>query len=435
MHNRYIILLFLFFIICCENKPNHDILANVGSRQVTSFEFSETYSNKLINTQLKDSEFERNRHFEFLIRNKLFSEAALRNQLQLDSIAKRYIHLDSIRFLRDELYYEEILNKEINVDETEIRKHYIWSKRECHLKHLFFNNKDDADSIYIILTSKPEVFDSIAFQTFNEEKLKQSRGDLGWIRYNALDPNLEKVGFDMELDEISLPVQSSFGWHILKKLDEKNQMISDEAEFQNNKKRIKNTIIQKSHQIRSDQFVNQIMLQKNILLDDRLIEDVTKALFQLIQLRSDDKILIDKKSEVLKNLITNLRDLSHLPLAKYDDGSFLVQDYIDGIQFLAPQKNQPPQALFYHTLRNQILSQEGGKRGLGDHPNVKLKIQDSRDRFLSQIFLSNLYDGENNIKKEELTKISDSLRSITSIITYQEHLDRLFKLETSSPSS
>ncbi len=426
MHNRYIILLFLFFILSCENKPNNDVLANVGSRKVTSFEFAESYSNKLIKTQLQDSEFERNRHFEFLIRNKLFSEAALRNQLQLDSLAQRYLFLDSIRFLRDELYYEEILNQEIEVDEDEIRTHYIWSKRECHFKHLFFNNKNDADSIYILLLSNPEKFDSIAFHTFSEEKFKQSGGDLGWLPYNALDPNLEKIGFDMALDEISLPVQSSFGWHILRKLNEKNQMITDEAEFQNNKNRIRNTIIQKSQQIQSDQFVNQIMLDKNILLDDRLIEDVTKAIFQLIQLRTDDKVLIEQKSEILKDLITNLRDLSHLPLAQYDDGSFLVQDYIDGIQFLAPQKNQPPKTIFYHTLRNKILSEEGGKRGLGNHPSVTLKIQDSRDRFLSQVFLSNLYDSETNIQKEDLTKIADSLRSITPITTYPEHLDQLF---------
>ena len=228
MHNRYIILLFLFFILSCENKPNNDVLANVGSRKVTSFEFAESYSNKLIKTQLQDSEFERNRHFEFLIRNKLFSEAALRNQLQLDSLAQRYLFLDSIRFLRDELYYEEILNQEIEVDEDEIRTHYIWSKRECHFKHLFFNNKNDADSIYILLLSNPEKFDSIAFHTFSEEKFKQSGGDLGWLPYNALDPNLEKIGFDMALDEISLPVQSSFGWHILRKLNEKNQMITDD---------------------------------------------------------------------------------------------------------------------------------------------------------------------------------------------------------------
>mgnify|MGYP006927733674 FL=1 len=136
----------------------------VGSRVVTSFDFAESYSKRLINTQLLDSDFERDRHLQMLVRNKLFSEAAMRDQLVLDSIAHRYISLDSIKYLRDELYYEMIMNNEIQVSDELMRKHYIWSNRECHFKHLFFNSKDDADSIFIILSVSPVQFDSIAFK-------------------------------------------------------------------------------------------------------------------------------------------------------------------------------------------------------------------------------------------------------------------------------
>ena len=162
-----------------------------------------------------------------------------------------------------------ILNHEIDMNDEIMRKHYLWANRECHFKHLFFNNKERADSVFLLLSADSSVFDSIAFQTFSDERLKKSGGDLGWIRYNDLDPNLELKGFDLDLDLISAPIRSSFGWHILKKIDEKNQMITDESEFQTIKNGIKKTIIRKMNQIQSDQFVNDLMLSKNILLDDR----------------------------------------------------------------------------------------------------------------------------------------------------------------------
>ena len=402
----------------------------VGSRIVTSFDFAESYSKRLINTQLLDSDFERDRHLQMLVRNKLFSEAAIRDQLVLDSIAHRYISLDSIKYLRDELYYEMIMNNEIQVSDELMRKHYIWSNRECHFKHLFFNSKDDADSIFIILSVSPVQFDSIAFKTFSNEKMKNSGGDLGWVAYNALDPNLELHGFDMAFDEISPPIRSSLGWHILKKLDEKNQMITDESDFQNNIDGIKKTITKKLEQIQSDQFVNDLMLSKHIFLDDGLIQDVTVTLYQLAELNGGQKpINIENKSDIIKSLLTNLKEVAQVPLAQYDEGEFLVQDYIDGIQSLPPvQVNYSPKMTFYHVLRNKILSEEGAKKGLRKHPNVTFKIQDSKDRFLSRAFLSTFFDGETqgSFSKTRLDTIADSLRKNISVILYPKHLDRLF---------
>ena len=425
---KLILSLVVFF--SCEKPVAPEVLAMVGSRIVTSFDFAESYSKRLINTQLLDSDFERDRHLQMLVRNKLFSEAAIRDQLVLDSIAHRYISLDSIKYLRDELYYEMIKNNEIQVSDELMRKHYIWSNRECHFKHLFFNSKDDADSIFIILSVSPVQFDSIAFKTFSNEKMKNSGGDLGWVAYNALDPNLELHGFDMAFDEISPPIRSSLGWHILKKLDENNQMITDESDFQNNIDGIKKTITKKLEQIQSDQFVNDLMLSKHIFLDDGLIQDVTVTLYQLAELNGGQKpINIENKSDIIKSLLTNLKEVAQVPLAQYDEGEFLVQDYIDGIQSLPPvQVNYSPKMTFYHVLRNKILSEEGAKKGLRKHPNVTFKIQDSKDRFLSRAFLSTFFDGETqgSFSKTRLDTIADSLRKNISVILYPKHLDRLF---------
>ena len=124
-----------------------------------------------------------------------------------------------------------------------------------------------------------------------------------------------------------------------------------------------------------------------------------------------------------------MKEVAQVPLAQYDEGEFLVQDYIDGIQSLPPvQTNYSPKMTFYHALRNKILSEEGAKKGLGDHPNVTFKIQDSKDRFLSRGFLSTFFDGETqgSFSRTRLDTIADSLRKNISVILYPKHLDRLF---------
>ena len=82
----------------------------------------------------------------------------------------------------------------------------------------------------------------------------------------------------------------------------------------------------------------------------------------------------------------------------------------------------------YNVLRNKIFSEEGGKMNLANHPNVKRKIQDSRDQFLNRAFLINYFGDktQGSYQKSKLDNIADSLRKFIPIKTYPEHLNLLF---------
>jgi len=421
----------LILIPSCDKQTNPDVLATVGSRDVTSFEYAGTYSIKLKNSKVQDSELERANHLDFLIRNKLFAETAIQNNLPLDSIAHRFIYLDSIKFLRDELYYETIMKDTILVSESTMRQHYEWSYRECEMKQMIFNSKDEADSIYLKLSINPDVYDSISSELFGEGTSDKPSGDMGWITYNTIDPHLENTVYTMMIGSISEPIQSSIGWHIFKKMDERNHPIPTESEFEQLKEKIKLTIQQKYFQIQSDQFVNKLLLSKNIMMDDRLIQDVSIAIYQFNSLANNtDTVKVKQKKEIMKNLVSNLHEVSHVPMAEYNGGQFTVQNYIDGVQSFPPnQLSSSPQMAFYHLLRNHILSEEAGKQGYGNHPNVKRKLQDTKDNFLSRAFLSSYFKGkkQSHFQKSTLDKIADSLGQTIKVKSYPEHLNQLFE--------
>ena len=89
---HFILLVSLFFH-ACENKNEPEILATIGTSCVTAKDFIDLYSNKLINTKIKDSPFERERTLDELIRTRLFAQAARSQNLSLDSVGKSRVLL------------------------------------------------------------------------------------------------------------------------------------------------------------------------------------------------------------------------------------------------------------------------------------------------------------------------------------------------------
>ena len=55
-------------------------------------------------------------------------------------------------------------------------------------------------------------------------------GDLGWSNPGDYDPAFEKTMNETQIGEMSKPIQSSFGWHIIEVLDRRNEDVSQEEQ-------------------------------------------------------------------------------------------------------------------------------------------------------------------------------------------------------------
>ena len=97
---------------------------------MTAKDFIDLYSNKLINTKIKDSPFERERTLDELIRTRLFAQAARSQNLSLDSVGKSRVLLSKELALREELYDQIIDQKNLVIQDSTARKHFRWKNTE-----------------------------------------------------------------------------------------------------------------------------------------------------------------------------------------------------------------------------------------------------------------------------------------------------------------
>lgn len=73
-----------------------------------------------------------------------------------------------------------------------------------------------------------EKFEVLARQ-FSEDGTASNGGDLGWVNPGDTVPQFEKAMNELKDDQISEPIRSPFGWHIIQVLERRKQDMSKEA--------------------------------------------------------------------------------------------------------------------------------------------------------------------------------------------------------------
>lgn len=98
--------------------------------------------------------------------------------------------------------------------------------KEYHVRHILVEKEGEAKSIAAQLKKKGAKFDSLAKSHSKDTGSSEHGGDLGWIAVGNIPRVFVKPFGDALLNlgkgQVSEPVQSQFGWHIIKLEDERD---------------------------------------------------------------------------------------------------------------------------------------------------------------------------------------------------------------------
>ena len=122
---------------------------------------------------------------------------------------------------------EEFYNKNLN---------HFKTLEQIHASHILIRDKSDIGreklDVVIEALDSGRDFEELA-REFSEDTSSEQGGDLGWLPRGQTVAKFEKVAFSLELDEISDPFETQFGWHIVRlheRQDARTQSLEEVSE-------------------------------------------------------------------------------------------------------------------------------------------------------------------------------------------------------------
>jgi parvulin-like peptidyl-prolyl isomerase len=143
------------------------------------------------------------------------------------------------KMLQQQRWLESQLADKAEVTEEEAKKFYEENKTEftqpetVKASHILFRvNKEDTEDVANqklkaaqgaeARAKKGEDFSALAKELSEEPGAKESGGDLGFFPKDRMVPEFAEVAFNEKVGEISNPVRTQFGWHVIKVTDKKS---------------------------------------------------------------------------------------------------------------------------------------------------------------------------------------------------------------------
>ena len=91
---------------------------------------------------------------------------------------------------------------------------------EVRARHILVDNEEHAKQVKLELERSDKSFAEMAEEK-SEGPSSKDGGDLGFFSRGEMVPPFEKKAFNMDTGEVSEPVKTEFGWHLIKKEDER----------------------------------------------------------------------------------------------------------------------------------------------------------------------------------------------------------------------
>ncbi|MFB6192819.1 MAG: peptidylprolyl isomerase [Candidatus Nanohaloarchaea archaeon] len=91
---------------------------------------------------------------------------------------------------------------------------------EVRASHILVDNEEHAKQIKLELERSDKTFAELAKEK-SEGPSRDNGGDLGFFGRGDMVKPFERKAFEMDIGEVSDPVETEYGWHLIKKTDEK----------------------------------------------------------------------------------------------------------------------------------------------------------------------------------------------------------------------
>jgi peptidyl-prolyl cis-trans isomerase C len=159
---------------------------------------------------------------EFLIERHMLAQLAVKEGIADTEEYKRRLALYQAKALRDAYFFQKIRPQ---VTEDQIKSAYdeeskkVAQTERVRARHILVGTEKEAQDIEAKLQAG-EKFEDLA-KKYSLDGSKDYGGDLGYFTAPEMVADFSKAAFALKAGEISPPVKTDFGWHVIKLEDRK----------------------------------------------------------------------------------------------------------------------------------------------------------------------------------------------------------------------
>jgi peptidyl-prolyl cis-trans isomerase C len=161
----------------------------------------------------------------YIIDNKLMAAAAEKAGFGSDASLQARLDYYKGRAMRDLYFDKTVLGAVTDADAKAIydkKVAEIKPVEEIHAVHILVEKKEEADDIVAKLKAGGD-FAALAKEKSKDTGSGAAGGDLGFFAKGQMVKPFEDAAWALKDGEISAPVQSQFGWHVIKLLEKRNK--------------------------------------------------------------------------------------------------------------------------------------------------------------------------------------------------------------------
>ncbi|UCH45960.1 MAG: peptidylprolyl isomerase [Nitrospiraceae bacterium] len=263
---------------CSQNStPEGPVLVTVGKSAITEKDFMTQVSRvpDWAREQFKGKEG-KERFLEEMIKRDLIYNQAKKMRLQND---KEYI--EKLKEFEKMTLVALLLKKEIEdkVQVTEDEARALFDENQdkftigtqLRASHILVETEDEAKNIHDRIT-KGEDFAKLAKELSKDQGSAAKGGDLGYFGRGRMVPEFERAAMSLKPGEVSSPVRSRFGYHIIKLTDIKK---GDQASFDQSKAAIQKQLQGQKQKALLDTFIEKLRAESKITKNEELIEAIS----------------------------------------------------------------------------------------------------------------------------------------------------------------
>jgi hypothetical protein len=343
-------LIAIFFTFCSEDsQPQETIIATVGDSKISfkelevSFWLNPQYA---IRTPLREA---RRSQLNYLINEKYYLLTAKAVKLDEDPIIQKRIEYIRKNELLKAYIHQKFLDT-LEVSEPELIRGLAKFNKKVKVQNLFVPTEEEARRIKSRL-DRGESFEALAREIYEDEPLNSSGGEIGYISFGDLDEDLEKAVYSMKAGEISEPVASRYGYHIVRVLDIREDLLKSKM---SNAFKIQ-TVSEIIHNRKADAQIRSYLkslageskIQINNRILDILVEEINSAMgAKYAQTQLFMPPINQRELASIQNGVTDLLDQ---PLMIFNSKMLTVRDFLNRIEEMPPLQRP-----YLHTRRQAI---------------------------------------------------------------------------------